>query len=64
MQGLNDAFSIDLPGAYSRKDIPAKRGQILRPETARNWPHLTPIADRLMPYKDIEVGLLIGANCT
>jgi len=63
VQGLNEAFSIGLPGAYSRKDVPAKPGKIPRPETARNWPHLTPIADQLMPYKDIEVGLLIGANC-
>ena len=41
------------------------RRQIPRPETARNWPHLAPIADHLMPYReDIEVGLLVGANCT
>lgn len=32
---------------------------------AWNWPHLTPIADQLMPYReDVEVGLLIGTNCT
>ena len=65
VQSLNEATSIRLPGAYSREDIPAKRGQIPRPETARNWPHLVPIAEQLMPYReDIEVGLLIGANCT
>ena len=65
VQGLNEATSIRLPGAYSREDIPAKRGQIPRPETARNWPHLVPIAEQLMPYReDVEVGLLIGANCT
>lgn len=64
VQGLNEATGINLPGAYSREDIPAKRGQIPRPETARNWPHLLPIANHLMPYReDVEVGLLIGANC-
>lgn len=65
VQGLSEAISIHLPGAYLRKDIPAKGGQIPRPETAWNWPHLTSIADQLMPYReDIEVGLFIGANCT
>ena len=64
VQGDNEATSICLPGAYSREDIPAKRGQIPRPETARKWPHLLRIADQLMPYReDVEVGLLIGANC-
>ena len=64
MQGVNEANSIRLPGAYTCEDIPAKRGQILRPETARNWPHLSRIADQLMPYReDVEVGLLIGDNC-
>ena len=65
VQGLKEEASIPLPGAYSREDIPARRSQIPRPETARNWPHLAPIADQLMPYRDdIEVGLLIGTNCT
>ena len=57
VQGLKEEASIPLPGAYSREDIPARRSQIPRPETARNWPHLAPIADQLMPYRDdIEVG--------
>ena len=63
VQGINKANSIRLPGAYTHKDIPAKRGQIPRPETASSWPHLSHIADQLMPYgKDVEVGVLIGAN--
>ena len=63
VQGVNEATSIRLPGAYSWEDIPAKRGQIPRPETARNWSHLSRIADQLMPYReDVEVGLLIGAS--
>ena len=65
VQGLKEEASFPLPGAYSGEDIPARRSQIPRPETARNWPHLAPIADQLMPYRDdIEVGLLIGTNCT
>ena len=65
VEGVNEATSVRLPKAYSREDIPAKRGQIPRPETACNCPHLLRIADQLMPYReDVEVGLLIGANCT
>ena len=65
VQGLFEANTIHLPGACLQEDIPAKRGQIPRPETARNWPHLVPIADQLMPYREkFEVGLLIGVNCT
>ncbi|XP_068742185.1 uncharacterized protein [Montipora capricornis] len=64
VQGVNEATSVRLPKAYSREDIPAKREQILRPETGRNWPHLLRIADQLMPYsEDVEVGLLLGTNC-
>ncbi|KAK3728019.1 hypothetical protein QZH41_000113 [Actinostola sp. cb2023] len=48
----------------SRDSIPARRSQIPRPETARNWPHLHAVANQLMPYRDdVEVGLLIGLNC-
>jgi len=50
---------------YSRKEIPAKRGQISRPETVKEWPHLRRIEEHLLPYQhDAYLGLLIGANCT
>ena len=35
---------------YTREIIPARHSQILRPETARKWPHLKKVADHLMPY--------------
>ena len=54
-----------LPKTYSRKEIPAKQGQIPRPETVKEWPHLKRIEEHLLPYQhDAYVGLLIGANCT
>lgn len=37
---------------YTREIIPARHSQILRPETARKWPHLKKVADHLMPYND------------
>ena len=57
--------SIPLPVSFSCAVIPAKRTQIPCPEMVTQWPHLTPIATSLAPYHhDIEVGLLIGSNCS
>ena len=63
--GVNENQEVMLPKTYLRKEIPAKRGQIPRPETVKKWPHLKRIKEHLLPYQhDAYVGLLIGANCT
>ena len=63
--GVNETEKIDLPPTYIKEEIPARRGQIPRKETAQRWPHLKEITDKLMPYdKEVEVGLLIGLSCT
>ena len=65
VRGVNENQEVMLPKTYSRKEIPAKRGQIPRPETVKKWPHLKRIEEQLLPYQhDAYVGLLIGANCT
>ena len=65
VRGVNETSEIILPGTYAREVIPAKHGQIPRPKSARKWSHLEKIAEYLMPFrKDVEVGLLIGTNCT
>ena len=65
IQGVYEQKEVSLPFTYSRDNIPARRDQIPRPETANNWPHLTRIADKLMPYDpNVEIGLLIGLSCT
>ena len=65
VRGVNENQEVMLPKTYSRKEIPAKRGQIPRPETVKEWPHLKRIEEHLLPYQhDAYVGLLIGANCT
>ena len=65
VRGVNENQEVMLPKTYSRKEIPAKRGQIPRPETVKKWPHLKRIEEHLLPYQhDAYVGLLIGANCT
>ena len=64
VRGANETSEISLPGTYTRGLIPAKHGQIPRPESARKWSHLEKIAEFLMPLRsDVEVGLLIGTNC-
>ena len=65
VRDYNEVAEIALPKSYSRSSIPAKRSQIPRPESALNWPHLKKIAAKIMPLnEDIEVGLLIGLNCS
>ena len=55
---------VKLPMAFYREEIPANRSQIPKPEAVRQWHHLTPVADELMPYNpDTEISLLIGKNC-
>ncbi|XP_023932720.1 uncharacterized protein LOC106173712 [Lingula anatina] len=54
---------ITLPPCYTRDVIPANRDHIPSPGIAHQWPHLQPIADKLIPRGDFEVGLLIGYNC-
>ena len=57
--GVYESTNICLSRTYTRDIIPAKRSQIPRPETAPKWPHLTRIADSLMPYKEeVDVALL------
>ena len=65
VRGVNKNQEVILPKTYSWKEIPAKRGQIPRPETVKEWPHLRRIEEYLLPYQhDAHVGLLIGTNCT
>ena len=61
---LKHQNSISLPQTFTRQTIPFKSSQIPKPEVAKCWEHLRPIANELMPYrKDLDIGLLIGTNC-
>ena len=64
IERFDKRVQIELPKAYSRDDIPSRRNQIPRPETASKWSHLQRIEDKIPPYQErSEVGLLIGCNC-
>ena len=64
VRGYDSAELIPLPTVLSRNIIPVNRTHIPTPETANRWPHLKPIASKLMPPSDCDVGLLIGYNCS
>ena len=62
-RAFNSEKVIRLPAAYTRDIMPANREHIPTPEVARSFPHLTSIADQLLPLKNCEIGLLIGYDC-
>ena len=65
VRGVNETNEIILPETYAGEEIPARHGQIPRPKSARKWSHLEKIAESFMSFrKNVEVGLLIGTNCT
>ena len=64
VQDFNRQVTLQLPKAFSREIIPAKRSHIPRPESALQWPHLEKIAAHIAPYQnDVEIEILIGSDC-
>jgi len=60
---FNQDECIALPAVFTRECIPASSSQIPKPEVAKKWPHLIPIADKIAPFQpDLKVSLLIGNN--
>ena len=63
VQRLGKDAVVELPKAYSREAIPARRNQIPTPEIDSKWCHLEKIKDKIPPIQNnVEVGLLIGCN--
>lgn len=61
VQKLDKDAIVELPKAYTREAIPARRNQIPTPEIASKWSHLKKIKDKIPPKQNnVEVGLLIG----
>ena len=63
VRGFDSETRTALPVAYTREEVPVERSHIPTPETARKWPHLEHIADKLVSLQEVRVGLLIGYNC-
>ena len=63
VRGHDKSNSIPLPTVFTRDIIPVNRNHIPTPDIASRWTHLQPIAHKLLPLQDCEVGLLIGYDC-
>lgn len=63
VRSISSYTKIRLPSTYTRYYIPANRSHIPTSTTAKSWPHLEHLADKMSPELDCEVGLLIGYNC-
>ena len=55
---------IDLPGLYTRENLPVGDEDIATPDKIKDWKYLEKIADKIIQEKDISIGLLIGGNCS
>ena len=55
---------IELPGSYTKDEIPAYHHQIPTPSLIKQWKHLSEVAKKIPEFEpDLEIGLLIGSNC-
>jgi hypothetical protein len=64
VRGHDSDIKIALPTVYSRNSIPSQKDCIPSSEVVNKWPYLRPVAGKLMPKSNCEVGLLIGYNCS
>ena len=62
--GLNQEW-ISLPKAYTKEDLPVDSWEVATAQKLKKWKHLSCVADEVIKDdQNINVGLLIGANCT
>ena len=62
--GLNQEW-ISLPKAYTKEDLPVDSWEVATAQKLKKWKHLSCVADEVIKDdQNINVELLIGANCT
>ena len=54
---------ISLPKVYSKKTLPVEKGEVETPEKVSKWKYLDSVKSEITQRDDIEIGMLIGANC-
>ena len=54
---------IKLPRIYTRKHLPVDKKEVATPEKIEEWGYLKTISSEITQTDDVEVGLLVGANC-
>ncbi|XP_013856283.1 uncharacterized protein LOC106512150, partial [Austrofundulus limnaeus] len=62
VRGYDSDVRIDLPPSYTKDCIPVNYDNIPTRDTAKQWPHLSGIANKIPPLLSCDVGLLIGFN--
>lgn len=55
VRGYNSCSHIDLPPSNTKDCIPVNRDHIPTHETAKQWPHLTAIADKMPPLLSCQM---------
>ena len=60
VQGHGCEKSINLPALYSRPQFPSDRSHIPSAAICNKFPHLSRVANELMPLQNVEIGLLLG----
>ena len=64
IRGHNLTEKVELPTLYSRSEIPHNRNHFPNASFCRQYPHLESISSKFKSFSNIEVGLLIGFNCS
>ena len=62
MNKMNNDW-ISLPKVYSKKTLPVEKEEVATPEKVSKWKYLDSIKSEITQTDDIEIGMLIGANC-
>ena len=52
-----------MPRIYNRKHLPVDKKEVATPDKIEEWDYLKTISPEITQIDDVEVGLLIGANC-
>ena len=60
VQGHGCVKNISLPTLYSRPEFPSDRSHIPSANICNQFEHLRPIAGKLLPLQNVEIGLLLG----
>ena len=58
-----DSSLLTLPKLYARREIPVDKEEIATPDKIKEQKHLRSISNEIVQKDDVQVGLLIGANC-
>ena len=62
MEGVRPHW-LNLPATYTREELPADVEEVATRGKVSGWEHLQELVDKVPRKSDIEIGLLIGANC-